>query len=717
MLVNPETFNPTTAIQAQFDKCTMVFYLPRTIRNPSEFLASRMGSGVVVLKREKMMCVKLTVEVWRPVKIRPVLAISASSSFEKFPDNSCSNHVKLMNLSRTIMRLEKKNSTLKSLVTKLRTTAQTRQIANTEGETPEADDKPCCLNLTATTLDELNTIQTFHRHRRRYGEMVLDISQMLYSLSPKAYRLLRQILPFPSPKTLWRHYGHQLKDISAALAGSDFTLNVTKAIDSYDLTQSNTFTLAIDAFAFRSFTNVTMDSSKNRDKIDTQANQESVHEGSTTVKTLSNGFMFLLIPLCSQQEPRLLHIAAKTNGSYDKSIHEIYIDLKSQLEQGGVKLWFKATDGDPYLHSEHELFFDKHVSNHEGDFTVVTDEVYNVVQEEGKSMPIADPLHFAKNARARVINHPVALVWDEKMAFVTAESLEKTLHLGKALEDKSTIGKMRDCYVIKLFTLSNVVKLIRSHDYAGAFFLLPYASLFAAIYECNLTNETRVFFVRLAYYCFLRFLHQIPVIVGNSENIKTKFQQGSIATTITEPAYVIRMLHTCIALAISLRHGPRFVRMDALGTHLVENRIGIARASSHDPRWARILSHCSASELRKRLATKHKLQLYVPHRINHGGAKVDTCLSLGLQLPNWDASDIVEMFANSLNSDIEEAIATEMMDFADELSPVADRIVIPLHENPNKAANNGIMARNINFQGFKDAHKSPNLHESESDSE
>lgn len=59
---------------------------------------------------------------------------------------------------------------------------------------------------------------------------------------------------------------------------------------------------------------------------------------------------------------------------------------------------------------------------HERDFTVVTDDVYEIVQNEGRSLPIADPLHFAKSARARVINHPVALVWDEKVVIPLHEN-------------------------------------------------------------------------------------------------------------------------------------------------------------------------------------------------------------------------------------------------------------------------------------------------------
>ena len=223
---------------------------------------------------------------------------------------------------------------------------QTEKCSREEGGTLEADARSSGPNPTDGILNELIAIKSRNIHTRRYRETILDISEMLYSLSPRAYRLLRQILPVSSPKSLWRHYGYQVKRISAALSDYQSPMNVMKAVDSYDLSQSNTFTLAIDAFAFRSFTNLTVDSSKNTDKTPTQ---EPGPEGSMVIETLSNGFMFLLIPLCSQQEPRLLHIAAKTDGSYDSTIHELYLAIKHQLEERGVKLWFKATDGDPYL--------------------------------------------------------------------------------------------------------------------------------------------------------------------------------------------------------------------------------------------------------------------------------------------------------------------------------------------------------------------------------
>lgn len=61
----------------------------------------------------------------------------------------------------------------------------------------------------------------------------------------------------------------------------------------------------------------------------------------------------------------------------------------------------------------------------------------------------------------------------------------------------------------------------------------------------------------------------------------------SQAVTLTEDSYIVQMIHKCIALAVSLVYGPFFVRMDALGTHLVEKGIGKARAACNDPRWSR----------------------------------------------------------------------------------------------------------------------------------
>lgn len=54
-----------------------------------------------------------------------------------------------------------------------------------------------------------------------------------------------------------------------------------------------------------------------------------------------------------------------------------------------------------------------------------------------------------------------------------------------------------------------------------------------------------------------------------------------------------------VAFGIALMFGDERLRLDALGTHLVENNIGIARQTSFDPIWERILTTYCHAEMRK----------------------------------------------------------------------------------------------------------------------
>lgn len=55
--------------------------------------------------------------------------------------------------------------------------------------------------------------------------------------------------------------------------------------------------------------------------------------------------------------------------------------------------------------------------------------------------------------------------------------------------------------------------------------------------------------------------------------------------TFVEPHYLIRLINTIISLGVSFVFSPEDLRVDSIGTHLVENAIGIARSNSFDTRW------------------------------------------------------------------------------------------------------------------------------------
>lgn len=92
--------------------------------------------------------------------------------------------------------------------------------------------------------------------------------------------------------------------------------------------------------------------------------------------------------------------------------------------------------------------------------------------------------------------------------------------------------------------------------------------------------------------------------------------------TFLETHYVVRLINTIVALGIALLFGPPDLRTDAIGTHLVENVIGIARSASFDQWRSRILASFAYAELRIILARNLGLELYISKRINQGGCKI-----------------------------------------------------------------------------------------------
>lgn len=110
------------------------------------------------------------------------------------------------------------------------------------------------------------------------------------------------------------------------------------------------------------------------------------------------------------------------------------------------------------------------------------------------------------------------------------------------------------------------------------------------------------------------------------------------------------MLNSLVANGLTFIFASDFIRQDAVGTHLVENAIGIARQTSSDPRLKRILTSFSHSEIRKNIAKKHSLTLHVQNRLNDGGSKIDEkadAMNANKELitkpPNWSVPEISQL--------------------------------------------------------------------------
>ena len=698
-----------------------VFYLPKYPKSRLiDIIQNHFHCRAVLSSREKLVCWKCCFRIFPNFNPPARLSLSEPLSFdysnecedesyaefaEEDVDSDFSKKMERVRLFKTIKRLKKQVDAQQMKIIRLSCKLDAIREGKVETRCPPQTTPEGLFNDLMTEMQGLIGVP---KKGRRFSQLLLDVSQILLSLSPRCYRLLRQVFVFPSISTLYYHFGTQLQQIRARLTSTDSIDALIKEIKDEPCGENeDIFTLGIDAFAFRSFCGQTFPQScknttvslPNSDIVNSETTNSDVTEQSET-KPLSNGFMFLLIPLSPTRKCRLLNISTRPKGNYDETIDEVVSIIKSAMIRHGLKLFFKATDGDRFLSQEHDSFFTSHFCAMPpgSTFSQVTDAIFNLLQKSEVTMPIADPLHFAKNARSKLLKHPIVLHYSQtKMHSTTLETLRGALPLGKVFEDTSPLAAMRDSYVTELFYLKNVAKLLEKGLVHDAFLLLPYASIFAAIFEPDLLNETRTSFIELAYHCYWHFLVQAPIILKNYPNVHGRFRKGvSAATTIAEEGFIVRMIHTCIAFAIALRYGPRRVRMDAIGTHLVENRIGNARAGCNDPRWVRILSNSALAEIRKMLARKHNPELYWSKRINHGGAKVDTLTDKGLTLPeSWRPELILKLFTDTLEKD--GTVTKELESFAAELRKISKFIRKPTLGNASEVANNAIMARNISF--------------------
>lgn len=78
-------------------------------------------------------------------------------------------------------------------------------------------------------------------------------------------------------------------------------------------------------------------------------------------------------------------------------------------------------------------------------------------------IPIGDPLHLWKNLRARFHVQSIAL-FEDSLLGTDYERTKTILNLCNVMDDKSKAEKMKDNYVLKLFTFDNVKQLLMEDD-------------------------------------------------------------------------------------------------------------------------------------------------------------------------------------------------------------------------------------------------------------
>ena len=167
--------------------------------------------------------------------------------------------------------------------------------------------------------------------------------------------------------------------------------------------------------------------------------------------------------------------------------------------------------------------------------------------------------------------------------------------------------------------------------------------------------------------------------------------------TFAETSSLIRILCTIVVIASAIQLHPDDIRTDALGTHIVEQRIGQGRQHS-DCRWERMLSAFARNSLRSLFLERDGVEASSEGRLKTAGC----CMSSGA---DWEIEDFDDfLFARVLFHSLTEAGRAEDT-FADALKDVTRWItllvqVLEERQNeigklwmPNPAANSAILSR------------------------
>ena len=220
---------------------------------------------------------------------------------------------------------------------------------------------------------------------------------------------------------------------------------------------------------------------------------------------LRYGFIMMLIPLDYRLPAKIVHLATSPAGSYSKDIGLIVDQVRQACNAAGLRVWFKATDGDPGVSQEHEAFYEHHVCGRDGRFASLVDKTHTWLRSDNSSyIPIADPLHVLKNIRSRLITYPIQLYPNSRTSEIS--EMREILKIGPALSDESQIGKMRDSYVTQLFTFENVQRLLRKGQYVHGFLILPFACWTTILFCPRISLKLRLFLVELAYHIIRQWI-------------------------------------------------------------------------------------------------------------------------------------------------------------------------------------------------------------------
>ena len=597
---------------------------------------------------------------------------------------------------------------------------------------PEAHE----IEKTGTILDELMELRDRHPNGRRYSAAMFRFAYTFMTYSPRAFRYVRNFLPLPSRSQIYDRFHLVVSDMKKALTDIDHAHLLIEGFLKHHGTdtQKTVCTLAIDAFAFRLFLRKTAsiaklkreltvkqlqrlspvledkellrilieDFEEHEDDLDRELVFEDEKDSIDGLfESYTSCFIYVLIPLNSDLPSVTLHLMPAHSGAANEAVRQKAQQLIDLCSLYNIDIAYISADGDSGWNNKFTEMFKVMQSLRYGPLDDFSIKVYNDCRAQEIPLAVTDLLHYLKAARGRYIDKKVVIMSSNLDVTTNPQLVDHILGISMIISDKSQLGRMRDFYPIQLFTIRNIRILLDKKLYADAFYFLPHALLLVAIRVPFLSHRFRMQLLSVVY--SLMYDIYLDVTKGFPEEAKkghTKVnQRRSESETITwgEVATLRRLLCSIVAYASSFQLHSDNLRTDALGTHIVEGKIGQARQDC-DTRWQRILSTVAQASLRGVFQDTDEVSVSVPGRLKTAGC----CFSgdSGWEIEEFDDALFSQVMFHSISP--AGRVASDFKVNFKKVKKWVCRLESVISERdseigkvwlPNPAANSAIMAR------------------------
>ena len=228
---------------------------------------------------------------------------------------------------------------------------------------------------------------------------------------------------------------------------------------------------------------------------------------------LNNVFIFYIEPLNPNVPCLPVHMWLQHGGSANEVVRKLTEHVIMQVDKSEACIIKQiSTDGDlghqpEYTEAMKTLL---KISNNL-DIDIICDALRACPSIK---LAVADMLHCLKTLRIKILLHVLSLFPYRLTTIFDIRSLSDIFGDGKEITDLSHIGKMRDAYPIRFFSLKNLLNLKRKRVWSGVLLFMPWSMWTSAVLNTAFTSNARLIMLTICYEMIKRFYN---IILTNEE--------------------------------------------------------------------------------------------------------------------------------------------------------------------------------------------------------